>query len=178
MESTSLIDGLSVSSFPRFQDERGSFVKTFHREHIKQLGLNFQCKESFISTSNKGVVRGMHFQTPPKEHWKIVTCLSGSVFDVIVDLRTTSRTYKHVWSRTLDACKNEIILIPPGCAHGFASLEDNSAMVYHTSTEHSPEHDLGVLWSSVPVDWPWSSPCVSQRDQAHPSIDQYKSPFT
>jgi dTDP-4-dehydrorhamnose 3,5-epimerase len=154
---------------PRFQDERGSFSKPFHVTFLEEHGIKFECKESFLTFSHQNVLRGLHFQSPPHAHDKIVSCFAGSVFDVVVDLRKSSKTYGSVLSFELNENNNEALLIPVGCAHGFKVLSKAGAwMAYYTTKEHAQASDHGVLWSSFSVDWPGGVSIVSPRDAKFP----------
>lgn len=159
------------------EDPRGSFFKTYHIENYEGLGLPTDWQEEYFSMSYKNVVRGMHFQTPPGDHDKIVTCVQGAVLDVVLDLRKASKTYKKVFSAELNAQNKHVLVIPKGCAHGFLSLQDNSIMFYKVSTVYSPANDKGILWSSIGFDWPVTNALVSERDQIHPKLAEYESPF-
>ena len=120
----------------------------------------------------------MHFQTPPNDHTKLVTCLSGSVIDVIVDLRKTSQTFmKHIVIELDSTTVNKMIYIPKGCAHGFLSLKDDTLMHYKVSSVYSPENDAGILWSSIGYEWDCQNPITSERDNKHPSLQEFQSPF-
>ena len=172
-----LIEGLKIL-YPRvIDDSRGSFFKTYNFENFEELGLPIDWQEEYFSISNKNVVRGMHFQTQPDDHDKMVTCVQGSVLDVVLDLRKTSKTYKQVFSSELNAQNKTVLIIPRGCAHGFLSLQDNSIMFYKVSTVYSPANDMGILWSSIDFDWPVVNPLVSERDQNHPILTDYESTF-
>lgn len=172
-----LIEGLKIL-YPRvIDDSRGSFFKTYNFENFEKLGLPIDWQEEYFSISNKNVVRGMHFQTQPDDHDKMVTCVQGSVLDVVLDLRKTSKTYKQVFSSELNAQNKTVLIIPRGCAHGFLSLQDNSIMFYKVSTVYSPANDMGILWSSIDFDWPVANPLVSERDQNHPILTDYESTF-
>lgn len=160
-----------------FSDPRGDFVKTFHAGLFHELGLDFEPREEFFSTSAKGVVRGMHFQLPPAAHSKLVYCIAGSVLDVVVDLRKSSPTFGQSCSRELSAANREMFFIPVGFAHGFLALEDMAAMVYKTSTVHSPQQDAGILWDSCGFIWPVKNPQLSERDKKFPRLCDFASPF-
>lgn len=159
------------------EDIRGWFLKTYHRDQFKDFGLEAQWNEEYFSSSQKDVLRGVHFQTPPDAHYKLVTCLNGSVIDVIVDLRKKSPTFRKCISLDLNAQNKKMIYIPKGCGHAFLSLEDNSVLFYKVSTEYSPENDKGILWSSIDYDWPISQPILSTRDIKHPKMNNFNSPF-
>lgn len=160
-----------------FRDERGSFVKTFHAGQFRELGLDFEPREEFFSTSAKGVLRGMHFQLPPAAHAKLVYCIVGRVLDVVLDLRKNSPTFGRSCARELTAINRDMFYIPIGFAHGFLALDDGATMVYQISTIHSPEHDAGVRWDSFGFDWPVKKPALSDRDQKFPSLCDFSSPF-
>jgi dTDP-4-dehydrorhamnose 3,5-epimerase len=163
---------------PIVQDDlRGHFVKVFHKNEFKKRNLEVEFAEEYYSYSKKGVVRGMHFQMPPCDHVKLVYCPFGEVFDVVVDLRLGSPTYGQSRHINLSAKAANYIYIPRGVAHGFCVKSDLAILVYKVSTIYSLEHDSGLLWSSVGVDWPTKSPIISERDQEFPGLLDFKSPF-
>jgi dTDP-4-dehydrorhamnose 3,5-epimerase len=174
---TTELAGLRILRPRVFQDVRGTFVKTFHRESFRELGMDFEPREEFFSISRRDVVRGMHFQLPPHAQGRIVTCLTGKILDVVVDLRRSSSAFGQVWSRELDAANREIIFIPEGFAHGFLALEDNTLVSYVANQVHSPAHDSGILWTSIGFDWPVKNPILSERDQKFPALREFQSPF-
>jgi dTDP-4-dehydrorhamnose 3,5-epimerase len=158
-------------------DERGSFLKLYNENAFKELGLAFDYKEEYVSRSKKNVIRGMHFQIPPYSHDKMVWCSRGSVTDVLLDIRK-GNYYGHSKSITLTEDDNLIIYIPSGIAHGFKSLQDNSELVYKTSSTHMAEYDRGILWNSFDFDWKLDKdPIISTRDTNHPTIQSFDSPF-
>ena len=159
------------------KDNRGSFVKVFHHETFADLGLENRFVEEYYSKSYKGVIRGLHFQVPPEDHVKLVYCISGNAFDVIVDLRIGSPTYGQFDTFNLCADKANIVYIPTGIAHGFCSLSESSTLVYKTSTMHNPSYDKGVLWNSIDIDWPEKDPVISKRDKNLIDFKSFKSPF-
>ena len=159
------------------EDYRGCFIKTFHRDIFVEMGITSEWREQYYTVSKKNVLRGMHFQIPPHDHDKLVTCISGKVLDVILDLRKKSTNYRKVISVPLSANNPRLVYIPRGLAHGFLSLTDNGVMLYNTSTVYSPSHDAGIRWSSIGFDWPCRDPIVSERDQQHPSLKDFSNPF-
>ena len=172
------IEGVIVLEPKVLEDFRGVFVKTYHEEVFDELGLSIDWKEEYFTTSNKGVVRGMHFQIPPHEHDKLVSCTSGRVLDVVLDLRKSSPTYLNVFSVELSERNCQIVFIPKGCAHGFMSLEDQSTMFYKVSSVYHPECDMGIMWSSIGFEWPFADEyLVSERDQKHMMLNEFDSPF-
>jgi dTDP-4-dehydrorhamnose 3,5-epimerase len=171
------LPGLQLIRPHIFKDARGSFVKTFHADQFRELGLDFEPREEFFSTSAKGVLRGMHFQLPPAALAKLVYCIVGRVLDVVLDLRKKSPTFGRNYVHELNATNCEMLFIPVGFAHGFLALEDNATMVYQTSTVHSPPHDAGVRWDSFGFDWPVKSPTLSEHDKKLPALRELNSPF-
>jgi dTDP-4-dehydrorhamnose 3,5-epimerase len=160
-----------------FRDARGEFVKTFHSEQFRELGLDFEPREQFFSTSHRDVIRGMHFQNPPADHSKLIFCLQGTVLDVALDLRKSSRTFGKFVSTELSESNRTCLYIPRGCAHGFISLTEPSLVIYQTSTVHDPKHDAGVRWDSFGLEWPCANPILSDRDRQFPKLSEFPSPF-
>lgn len=160
------------------KDERGAFIKTFHRDIFKQYNLETQFAEEYYSVSHGGVLRGLHFQRPDQEHTKLVYCIAGEVFDVVVDLRVASPSYGKYAIFNLSSEKANIIYIPKGFAHGFLVLSKSAILVYKVSTVYSPQHDSGIHWDSVEIPWPIKDPLVSKRDSNLPLFADFRSPFT
>lgn len=159
------------------EDERGTFVKTFHEERFAELGLPTDWREEYYSYSRKGVIRGMHFQTPPHDHEKLVYCMHGRVLDVVVDLRKESSTYGLHVALELDSALGHGLLIPKGMAHGFLALTEKVLMAYKVTTVYSPTNDAGIRWNSFGLDWGVDQPIVSARDRDHPEFANFISPF-
>lgn len=162
---------------PLFTDQRGGFVKTFHRDVFKGFGVEPVFVEEFYSTSAKGVIRGMHFQVPPADHAKFVFCLAGAVRDVILDLRVGSPTYARYHVVELSGENRLGFYIPSGFAHGFLSLTEGALMLYKTTTVHKPSCDAGIRWDSFGYDWGVKEPILSARDAAFPTLADLRSPF-
>jgi dTDP-4-dehydrorhamnose 3,5-epimerase len=158
-------------------DERGSFVKTFHADEFKRVGLEAEFKEEYYSVSKKNVLRGMHFHLPPHDHTKLVYCVHGEVLDVMVDLRQDSPTYKKVFSTHLSDANKKVLYIAKGIAHGFYTLSEEAIMIYKTSSVFHAESDAGILWSSIDYLWPTQNPILSDRDKAHPALESFISGF-
>lgn len=171
------ISGLFLIKPKKFEDARGKFVKTFHLDTLKENGLNGDFVESYYSISKKNVLRGMHFQTPPYDHEKLVYVPYGSVLDVIIDIRKGSPTYGTCVSQILSASNGHIFYIPKGCAHGFLSLEDNSNVTYMQTTMHAPNNDGGINYDSFGFTWNADDAIISQRDKALPNISDFVTPF-
>lgn len=158
-------------------DARGRFVKVFHRSAFAEHGLEVDFAEEYYSVSRQGVVRGMHFQTPPMDHVKIVYCVQGDVFDVVVDLRLGSPSYGIAATFNLRADNGNFVYIPRGLAHGFCATSESATLVYKVSTVYSPEHDTGILWSSIGITWPTRTPLLSDRDRGFIPFSEFKSPY-
>lgn len=165
------IPGVFVLDCPHFSDHRGEFTKLFHVEALMNQGIAFTPAESFLTRSNSGVLRGMHFQVNESAHDKLVTCIKGRVLDVVVDIRPRSPYFNQPFSIELTDTSNIALLIGKGYAHGFYTFEDDSFMLYSTTTIHCANLDRGVLWNSIAFEWPNEKPVLSERDALHPSIE-------
>ncbi len=161
-----------------FADVRGRFVKVFHKEAFIELGLATDFVEEYYSSSNFGVVRGLHFQAPPVDHVKLIYCVQGEVFDVVLDLRVGSPTYGKISTFTLGADLGNYLYVPKGLAHGFCVTSEKATLVYKVSSVYSPQHDTGILWNSANIDWPTNTPLLSDRDLSLPRLAEFVSPFS
>lgn len=172
--------GAAVIDAAVHEDARGSFVKTFRADVLRSHGITFSVREEFYSKSSRGVLRGMHFQRPPFEHQKLVTCLAGCVLDVLLDVRRGSPTYGEYRAIELSGDEPRSVFVPAGVAHGFLSLVDRSCVLYRTDREYSPHHDAGIRWDSFGFEWPelGAELVLSERDQGHPAMSDFKSPFS
>lgn len=159
------------------RDSRGRFVKVFHRDAFRELGLEFNFAEEYYSVSHRGVIRGLHFQTPPADHAKVVYCVQGEVFDVVLDLRVGSPTYGQTATFSLSADRGNCIYIPRGMAHGFCVTSENATLVYKVTSVYAPQHDAGVRWDSIAIAWPVTAPLVSERDAGFATLAEFESPF-
>jgi len=154
-------------------DGRGKFVKVFNDVFFSDNKFKFNIAESYYSISKKGVIRGMHFQLPPMDHFKLVTVLEGEIIDVCVDLRKDSPTKGKVFHIILDGKSNKSLLIPSGFAHGFETLSDRAIVNYYQTTVYSKQHDFGILWNTIPYQWKTESPLLSERDKTFISMDKF-----
>jgi len=171
------IVGLKILEPRIFEDSRGKFIKTFTDEFIKEQGLNIDIKETYYSISHKDVIRGMHFQTPPYGHTKIVYVPHGKIIDVVLDLRKNSPTYEKYFSLELSSENAKVLIIPEGLAHGFKSLQDNTNVTYMQTTTYAPNNDEGIKFDSFGFDWECRNPKLSDRDLSFQSLDEFKTPF-
>jgi len=161
----------------KFSDLRGSFVKVFHKDYFKDLGLETEFVEDYYTESIHGVIRGMHFQSPPFDHNKLIYCVNGEVFDAILDLRVGSPTYGKASTFTVSAKLGNCLYVPKGLAHGFCVLSEKATLVYKVSSVHSISHDSGIHWNSANIEWPSLKPIISQRDMGFQDLASFSSPF-
>ena len=171
------IDGCFELQPRVFKDDRGSLVKTFHEDTYVSLGLETNFTEEYYSVSKKSVLRGLHFQLPPHDHVKCVSCISGKIFDVVVDLRKKSPTYKQHFSIILDAEIGNMLYIPKGFAHGFYVLSNEAIFLNRTTVVFKPESDTGIKWNSCGIEWPNMNPILSDKDQSMIPLEEFKTPF-
>lgn len=165
------LDGVFEIQNKKFEDQRGIFIKTFHEGIFREHGLETDFKESFFSTSKKGVLRGMHFQLPPHDHAKLVYVTSGEILDVAVDIRKNSPTFGEWFSTKLSSENAKLLYLAKGFAHGFLTLSETATVVYMTSTVYIAEFDAGIRWDSFNYDWEGlKTPILSERDNFHPRL--------
>ncbi len=161
------IKGCWLLTSSLFNDERGSFREWFSFKRIfDETSFRFETAQSNISKSKKGALRGMHYSLAPVGQSKIITCAHGSIVDVVVDIRPTSKTYKKWISVDLTGSEAKSILIASGLAHGFLSLEDGSVVTYQQTSRYSPSEEFGInpFDPEIGVIWPYSSPILSDKD--------------
>ena len=150
-----------------FNDKRGYFVESFNLKKFQEKILPINFIQDNESKSTRGVLRGLHFQRPPHTECKFITCLSGSVFDVAIDLRTNSATYGEWRGVNLDARESNGLLIPEGFAHGFQTLNENVEMLYLHSEKYNPKSESGInpLDNSINIKWPLTLKAISKKDK-------------
>lgn len=170
-------DNLYIVENNKSFDIRGGFIKMYNKDEYLKKGINLSFEETYYTLSNKNVVRGMHFQTPPYECAKLVNVIKGSIIDVVIDLRKNSKTYKKVFSIKLDDQSRNGLLIPIGFAHGFKSLEDDTIMLYQVQKGYNRECDQGISFNSIDYDWDIDNPITSDRDKTFVNLDEFDSPF-
>jgi dTDP-4-dehydrorhamnose 3,5-epimerase len=176
LSNTSIQGVKTVTPIVR-EDSRGIFVKTFHAEFFAQHGLAADFREQYYSFSKKGVLRGMHFQLPPHDHDKLVTCIEGEILDAVLDLRKGSPTYGQSALFALSGKTAGQLYIPKGLAHGFYVTSESATVLYNVTTVYAPQHDTGLRWDSAGIAWPDKNPLVSDRDAALPPFSAFESSF-
>lgn len=174
------LEGVIVLSPSVYEDERGYFFESFNlKKFQKATNSNFTFVQDNQSKSRKGVLRGLHFQIPPHAQGKLVTVTQGAIIDVAVDIRRGSPTYKKYVSVELNAENKKMLWIPPGFAHGFISLEENTILNYKCTDYYHPECEKSLLWDDpdFQIDWTIENPILSKKDAlAQPFVD-FISPF-
>lgn len=171
-------DGLYVIEPDMVEDKRGYFSRFYCKESFERMGITSLFSQSSISfNKQRGTLRGMHYQAEPFEEDKLVSCIKGAVYDVVIDLRKTSKTYEKWFSVELSAYNRKSIFIPKGFAHGFQTLESNTEVLYHISGEYVPEYSRGIRWDDVSfkIDWPLAIQCISERDSSFLSYRRQSS---
>lgn len=158
----------------RKEDQRGFFARTWCQQEFEDHGLNSELVQCSVSFNNKkGTLRGMHFQVAPFEETKLVRCTKGEIFDVIIDLRRDSQTFKKYFSVVLNEENRLMLYIPPGFAHGFQTMTDNTEVFYQMSQLYSPEHARGVRWNDpvFGIQWPSQDKrIIIDRDLNYPDF--------
>lgn len=171
------LPGTYVIELEPISDERGFFARSWCRDEFQRHGLNpnlVQCNISF--NKNRGTLRGMHYQVKPFEECKLVRCTSGAIYDVIVDLRPDSPTFRKWVGIELNAKNRRMLYAPEGVAHGFQTLEDNTEVFYQMSESYRPEAARGVRWDdpTFGISWPLGEVILSERDASFPYWLQYE----
>ena len=171
------IEDLLIIEPQLFKDERGFFYESYNK---KNLDKNIVFVQDNESKSIKGVIRGLHFQTPPFEQTKLVRCVSGNILDVAVDLRTNSKTYGKSFSIELSSENNKQLLVPKGFAHGFQVLSEEAIVNYKVDNFYNPKSDSGIIWNDKDLSIDWNldiKPVLSVKDLKLISFKELKSPF-
>ena len=172
---TCKLNGAYIIEIEKIYDTRGYFARSFCREELDEKNLNsyyVQCNLSF--NRKKGTLRGMHFQRPPHEEIKLVSCVRGAIYDVIIDLRKNSDTYLQWQAFELSADNKHILYVPKGFAHGFQTLEDSTEVFYQMSEFYYPEYSSGVRWDDEIFGIIWPDECnriISEKDMSYRDYD-------
>ena len=156
------------------KDERGFFARCFCQKEFEKYGLNpyiAQCNVSY--NEKRGTLRGMHYQVGPHAEAKVVRCTTGAIYDVIIDLRPDSATFKRWVAVELTKENLQLLYVPEGFAHGFQTLTDNAELIYYHSAFYSPEYERGLRFDdpTLAINWPLPAGAISPKDQSYPLID-------
>ncbi|MEQ8624771.1 MAG: dTDP-4-dehydrorhamnose 3,5-epimerase [Vicingaceae bacterium] len=173
------IDGLLIIRPRVFPDERGYFFEAYNEKKLKEQGFDQHFVQDNISKSSKNVLRGLHFQNPPHAQGKLVQVIRGAVLDIAVDIRKSSPTYGEHFAIELSDKNNLLFFIPPGFAHGFLTLEDNTIFSYKCTALYNKESEGSILWNdkNLAIDWNVNDPIISEKDQLSPAFNDFKSQF-
>ncbi|MEQ1849578.1 MAG: dTDP-4-dehydrorhamnose 3,5-epimerase [Candidatus Peribacteraceae bacterium] len=172
IKETSL-PGVYTVDIDRHTDVRGFFARTWDRESAEKLGLIQQFDYTCISgNAKKGTLRGMHYQIDAHGETKLVRCTKGSMFDVVIDLRPNSPTFKKWIGADLSAENHSALYIPTGCAHGFITMQDDTEVLYQIHGNYNADASKGVRWNdpAFGIEWPMQPTILSERDTAYPDI--------
>jgi len=173
LEPTPLKD-LVVVKPKVFGDQRGFFKELFKASDFERVGLPARFVQDNLSFSQKGVLRGLHYQLPPHAQGKLVGCLRGEIFDVAVDLRRSSPTFGRWFGLRLSEKNHLLLYIPEGFAHGFQVVSEEALVFYKCTAEYAPDFEAGIIWDDpdLAISWPLSEPVLSERDKGWPSFKE------
>jgi len=162
-----------------FPDERGSFMETYKYSDFAKIGIKEYFVQDNYSKSLKGILRGLHFQKNPNAQGKLVQCLKGKIFDVVVDIRKGSHTFGKWVGAELSEENNLVLYVPSGFAHGFVVLSEAADVMYKCTREYSPEDDRGIIWNDPDINiyWPVKDPVLSEKDKKHPALKDADTNF-
>jgi dTDP-4-dehydrorhamnose 3,5-epimerase len=173
------LHGVYVVDPQRSEDERGFFARTWCEREFAACGLNPRLAQCSVSYNRrKGTVRGLHYQAAPHQEAKLVRCTRGAIYDVVLDLRPASASFRQWAAMELTASNYRMLYVPEGCAHGFQTLKDESEVLYQISEFYAPEFARGVRWDdpAFAIEWhPGGEPIMSQRDRQWPLWDADKA---
>lgn len=172
-------DGLVVVKPKVFKDERGYFFESFNKNEFKLNAIDVDFVQDNQSKSDRNVLRGLHFQNPPFAQGKLVQVIKGAVLDVVVDIRKNSTTYGKHFKIELSEENKTMLFVPPGFAHGFLTLLDETIFSYKCSNFYNKESEKSLLWNdkTLNIDWDVSSPILSEKDKLAENFQSFISPF-
>lgn len=157
------------------EDERGFFMESYKKSEFEKNGIVLEFRQDNHSKSKRGILRGLHYQKHPLPQAKLVRCLRGEIFDVAVDIRKNSPTFKKWCGAVLGAENKSMLYIPEGFAHGFVVLSDEAEVLYKVSNEYSPKDECGILWNDpeIRIDWGIDfEPVLSEKDLKQPKLSE------
>lgn len=173
------IEGLLILNPRVFEDDRGYFYESFNKDAFTEAGITSEFVQTNVSQSCKDVVRGLHFQRPPFAQGKLVRVLRGAVLDVAVDLRKKSPTYGQYHIEEISEHNKKAFWVPPGFAHGFRTLEDNTLFHYNCTAGYNKESEGSILWNdpNLNIDFGLEFPLLSEKDKVGTLFAEFTSPF-
>lgn len=167
------LEGTYLIDLEKRGDARGFFARLFCEEEFAAHHLESQFLQANNSLSQeKGTLRGMHYQLPPHGEAKLVRCIQGALYDVVLDLRPDSPSYLKWFGHTLTQENRTMMYVPPGCAHGFLTLKPDTEALYWVSARYAPQSERGVRWNdpTFAITWPESPQVISEKDRSHPDF--------
>ncbi|EJQ22238.1 dTDP-4-dehydrorhamnose 3,5-epimerase [Bacillus thuringiensis] len=167
------LDGVFIIELDKCSDKRGYFIETYNKKKFELLDLQGEFVQDNQSLSvHTGTIRGLHYQLNPKAQMKVVSCISGSIYDVVVDIRKGSPTYGQWFGTILSEYNNRLLTVPKGFAHGFCTIEPNTIVQYKVDEYYSPNHEKGILWNdeTIGIFWPTNQPILSEKDRKLPRL--------
>jgi dTDP-4-dehydrorhamnose 3,5-epimerase len=165
------LKGVHIIEPEKLGDERGFFARSFDSEIFRKNGLNPEVRQCNMSYNRKkGTLRGFHFQLPPYQEAKYLRCIRGKVYDIVVDLRQKSETYKQWVNIELSADNYKMVYVPEGCANAFQTLTDEVELIYQASQVYMPKYERGLRWNDpfFKIDWPSEPTIMSEKDKSWP----------
>ncbi len=170
------IKGIFEVCLQPHKDNRGFFMRSFDKNIFEKYGLNYNwVQENHSRSEKKGTLRGLHFQLPPHSETKLIRCIRGKILDVFVDLRKNSKSFGEWGSVELSEENQKMILLPKGIAHGFCTMADETEILYKVDEFYTPHVEMGIKWNdnNLDIDWPTSSPILSEKDQNNFSLSSF-----
>jgi dTDP-4-dehydrorhamnose 3,5-epimerase len=169
-----MIKDVQIFEARSFPDERGFLIQSYVKSDLESRGIRADFRQAIQSQSRRGVVRGLHFQWDPPQG-KLIRCVSGAIFDVLVDVRPASPTLGEHIAVELSDKNNNVIWAPPGLAHGFMALAESSVVFYECSAEWAPKAEGGILWNdpALGIQWPELDPICSPKDALNPTLAEW-----
>ncbi|MFN4121996.1 MAG: dTDP-4-dehydrorhamnose 3,5-epimerase [Flavobacteriales bacterium] len=173
------ITGLLLIKPKVFEDERGYFFENYSKKAFHDAGIKDDFVQENQSLSQKGVLRGLHFQAPPFAQSKLIRVIRGSVFDVVVDIRSNSAHYGQSFCVELNETNKWMLYVPEGFAHGFLTLEDNTIFAYKCGNYYQKDSEGGIMWNDdeLAISWGVDNPILSEKDKNNIVFSKFKSPF-
>lgn len=173
--SSTPLEGLLIVEPSVFKDERGSFFESYQEKKFQDAGISAHFIQDNQSTSKLNVIRGLHFQMAPFAQGKLVRVVKGRALDVALDIRPESKTFGRYYSIELNSSEIKMLWIPPGFAHGFSVLEENTIFSYKVDAPYSKEHERGIRFDDpeIGIDWKVINPIVSDKDKLLPTFREY-----
>ncbi|MFD0589820.1 dTDP-4-dehydrorhamnose 3,5-epimerase [Paenibacillus sp. GCM10027627] len=178
--SKETLNGVKVLEPKVHMDSRGFFLESYSKNSFNELGIDIDFVQDNHSLSvDIGVIRGLHYQLNPKAQAKLVRVISGSIFDVVVDIRRGSPTFGKWEGFHLSADNKRQLFVPSGFAHGFCTTSVNTEVVYKVNEYYSPEYDRGISWNdpALAISWPAEHPVLSDKDKRHPQLSEAEFNF-